>query len=177
MDKLKPTVLFSQVDYENPRFRVLHDHLQWPNGHKGEYFIIEGAPFVIILAVRDSQIAVVRQYRYTVDRVTIEFPKGGIEAGESPEQAALRELREEAAYVADRLELLATLACSIGNTRKQCYVFLAQDLSPSPEAAHRDATEHDMCCTWIQIDAFRSQIRSGEIIDQDSLAAWGIYQT
>lgn len=174
--KQKPEVLSTQVDYQNPRFCVRHDQLMWPNGHKGEYFVIEGSPFVIIIVERNGQIAVVEQYRYTIDQVTTELPKGGIEQGESPEDAAQRELREEVGCSAERLELLATLACSIGNSRKRCYVFLAHGAVPLSDAQPKDATEEDMRCAWFAIEDLRAKIRAKEIFDQDSLAAWAVYR-
>ncbi len=172
----KPTVLSTRVDYENRYFRVHHDHLQWPNGHRGEYFVIEGRPFVVVIAERDGEIALVEQYRYTVDRVTTELPKGLIEPGESPEDAARRELREEVGYFAERFELLATIASSIGNSRKSCHVWLAHHPIPLLDEQGKDATEDDLRCHWIPVSEFVAKIRLGEIMEQDSLAAWAVYQ-
>lgn len=44
----------------------------------------------------------VEQYRPPVDRVTVEFPAGLIDKGETPEDAALRELREETGFVGEK---------------------------------------------------------------------------
>ena len=170
-----PEILSTSVAYENPRFRVRHDRLRWPNGHTGDYFVIEGPPFVVIIAERDGRIALVEQYRYTVDEVTRELPKGGIEAGEAPEDAAKRELLEEVGCAAETLELLATIACNIGNARKRCYVFLAKNAIATSDARQKDATEGDLRCAWVSIDDLRAEIRAGKIRDQDSLAAWAVY--
>lgn len=40
-----------------------------------------------------------KQYRPPIDKVVIEVPAGLIDAGETPEQCAVRELREETGYV------------------------------------------------------------------------------
>lgn len=174
-ETLRPSVLSSAVDYTNSHFCVRHDRLRWPNGHEAAYFVIEGNPFVTIIAQRGDKIAMVEQYRYTVDQVTLEFPKGGIEPGESPIEAARRELLEESDCTAEALEPLGTIACSIGNSRKQCHIFLAKDSSPTGKAEHKDATEDDLRCRWFTADELRSMIRAGKIIDQDSLAAWTVY--
>jgi ADP-ribose pyrophosphatase len=50
------------------------------------------------------EIVLQKQYRPPVDKLVIEFPAGLIDAGETPEQAAIRELKEETGYVAEVLE-------------------------------------------------------------------------
>lgn len=171
----RPTVLSTAIAHENRYFRVLHDHLRWPNGHAGEFFVIEGRPFVVVIAEREGQIALVQQYRYTVERTTTELPKGLVEPGESPEDAARRELREEVNCTGSLVHL-ATIASSIGNSRKPCHVFLASRCQVLAEGQQKDATEDDLCCRWVLIGDFAAMIRVGEIMEQDSLAAWAIYK-
>lgn len=48
----------------------------------------------------------VEQYRPPVDRVTVEFPAGLIDKGETPEDAALRELREETGFVGEKCKVV-----------------------------------------------------------------------
>ena len=56
----------------------------------------------------------VEQYRPPVGKATVEFPAGLIDAGESPEEAALRELREETGYVGERCRVAP------GTSRQVC---------------------------------------------------------
>lgn len=46
-----------------------------------------------------KEIVLQKQYRPPIDKISLEIPAGLIDAGETPEQAALRELREETGYV------------------------------------------------------------------------------
>lgn len=46
-----------------------------------------------------SEIVLQKQYRPPLDKIVIEVPAGLVDAGESPEQAAVRELKEETGYV------------------------------------------------------------------------------
>ena len=66
--------------------------------------------FVVIVAVtRQDQILLVRQFRPAAAAVTLELPAGHVDPGETPEQAARRELLEETGYEADTFKLLASL--------------------------------------------------------------------
>ncbi len=58
------------------------------------------APVVVILAERsDGKIALVQQYRHPVGREILEFPAGKIDIGETPIEAARRELQEETGLI------------------------------------------------------------------------------
>jgi len=61
---------------------------------------IDGVGIVAVLDKPSGpEIVLQKQYRPPIDKVTIEVPAGLIDAGETPEQAAVRELREETGYV------------------------------------------------------------------------------
>src|SRR5439155_23416005 len=60
-----------------------------------EYFVTVHPLRAALLVVRGGEALLARQYRLLVDRVAWEVPGGAVEAGESPEAAALRECREE----------------------------------------------------------------------------------
>ena len=71
------------------------------------------------LVVRDNKILMVQTYRF--NRHIKELPGGGIEKGESPEEAALRELKEECGLEGTINRQLNTLHWKDGSTE---YVFL-----------------------------------------------------
>lgn len=45
------------------------------------------------------ELLLLKQYRPSIDKIAIEIPGGMVDAGESPEQAAVRELKEETGFV------------------------------------------------------------------------------
>ena len=90
------TVLDSAVHYRNPWITVREDRVIQPDGEEGAFGVVEMVPGVSVLPVDDDgTVYLVRVYRYTIDRHSLEALAGGIEDGEDPREAARRELREE----------------------------------------------------------------------------------
>jgi ADP-ribose pyrophosphatase len=90
------------------RYRIEYGHLVTPRGDS-PYTICRMWEFVCVLAVvpgnygEQPRIALALQYRYAINRWQLEMPAGRIEAGETPLEAAARELREECGLVPDEL--------------------------------------------------------------------------
>jgi len=85
--------------FTSPWFQVLAEST--PGGGPPHY-VIQGLDFVVIVALtRQDQLLLVRQFRRAAGAITLELPAGHIDPGETPEQAARRELAEETGYEAD----------------------------------------------------------------------------
>jgi 8-oxo-dGTP pyrophosphatase MutT (NUDIX family) len=98
------TVLDTTVHYRNPWITVREDRVIQPDGQEGAFGVVEMTPGVSVLPVdEDGTVYLVRVYRYTLDRHSVEALAGGIEDGEDPQEAARRELREEAGIDAAEL--------------------------------------------------------------------------
>src|SRR4051794_20523954 len=100
----------SREVYKNNWIRVREDIAEMPDGRTTLYGVTEMGQCVGILPfVSEHEVAMVRQYRY-VQRVNHrwEMPTGGMHVGETPEDAAQRELAEEVGYRAASLQLINT---------------------------------------------------------------------
>jgi ADP-ribose pyrophosphatase len=118
------------VEYETGWYTGGYDLVEQPNGTTKRYYWAELATAVVVVAVGDSQLVVVEQYRPTIRETQLELPAGIVEAGESFTHAAERELREETGFEASSTSLLQEVWCTTGVLRhKRGFVF-CEGLAP-----------------------------------------------
>lgn len=89
---------------KNPAFlTVRKDRIQYENGYIIDgYIVIESQDWVnAVVLTKENTLILVKQYRHGVREDILEIPAGAIEEGESPEEAVIREVREETGYVSN----------------------------------------------------------------------------
>jgi ADP-ribose pyrophosphatase len=85
----------SKVIYTHPRITLLEDQVELPDGTLSSYVRFDGhKSAAMVLAVRDEQVLLQREYSYPPDEILYQLPAGAIEEGEVPETAAKREFIE-----------------------------------------------------------------------------------
>src|ERR671915_677663 len=80
-----------------------------------------------IVAVRDSSVVLVSQYRHAANKVLLEIPAGKIEKNEAPMQAAVREMAEEIGC-SGTLKPLLKWYLAPGYSTELMHVFVATNL-------------------------------------------------
>lgn len=157
--------------------QVVHldvDTVQYPDGSTGELEMLRhpGAAAVIPFASdprgADPTVLLIRQYRYATGGPLFEIPAGRLDAGEAPEQCALRELKEEVGVTAGRLERLTTIWTTPGFTDEQIHLFWAADLAAGAHA--REPDEFIEVVPKPLSDVLR-MVRGGEICDGKTVVA------
>lgn len=129
----KPVVTNRELIVETRVFRIERVGLRFANGNEVSFERLcgSGRGAVMVVPMQDPRtLILVREYAAGLDRYELMFPKGLMEEGETPEQSACRELKEEVGYGARRLELLKTLSIAPGYTDFQTHIILARDLYP-----------------------------------------------
>ena len=86
----------------------------------------------------DGRVALVKQYRHPARRELLEIPAGKIEAGESPEMCAAREVEQEIGFRPGRMEKLLEFYSTPGFCEERLHVYLATTLAPSSQALDHD---------------------------------------
>ena len=96
--------LKTEVAFSTPWFDILAKTVDTEDA---PYYSLRVPDYACVLAITEEQrILAVRQYRPAVDRYTVELPSGIVDAGETPAEAAGRELLEETGYAAASIEVL-----------------------------------------------------------------------
>jgi len=166
--------LSSREVYRNHWLRVREDGIERSNGDRGIYGVVDKHDCAIILPIDGDHIWLVEQYRYPIGERALELPQGGWETdGVHPEELARGELREETGLTAARMTELPWMWIAYGFARQRQHVFVAEQLTPGP--TERDAEESDMKVVRLPIDEFVAKLRTGEIRDVCTLAAWTSY--
>ncbi|MGB4758657.1 MAG: NUDIX hydrolase [Candidatus Saccharimonadales bacterium] len=142
-DKLQPWQTTAQeIVFENKWFKIRKRHMQTPTGAVADYFIHEAPDSVICVCVSDDNTVLIeRQYRPPVEKISVDYPAGGIEADDTSTEAAIRrELLEEVGFTVETIRQLAVMDSEPGFSTKRTHVFLAKG-SINKEATPEE-TEH-----------------------------------
>ena len=111
-----------------PYFRLVGKHLADAPAHD-PFYALELPDYVSIVArTAGGEIVLVRQFRPAVEAVTLELPAGLVDAGGTPDQTAIRELKEETGFVADRVTLVGCLKPDTGRLGNRLWVYFAPDV-------------------------------------------------
>lgn len=165
--------LSSKKMYENVWISLRHDEFQTPNGKKGIYGVVSGKDFSLVIPKMGDDYFLIETYRYTVDKMSLEFPAGGIEPKEEPLESAKRELGEEAGLESNQFKKLGFLYSSNGFSTIGCHVFVAENCFCVPQKL--EDSEEGMQIKQFSLQEVKELIKSGNITDGPSVSAFCLY--
>jgi ADP-ribose pyrophosphatase len=161
--------LHSETLYHGRAFDVRKDRVRLPDCNITHLDIVDHQSAVTLLPVDENgSIWFVRQYRYPAQHYLLELPAGCIEPGETPEECAHREVREEIGMAAENLEKIGEFFLAPGYSTEYMYVYKAAGLIPAP--LQRDADEF-LSVERFSPDQVLQLVADGHIRDSKSLAA------
>ena len=156
-----PRILERRVAYASTYLDVVEKEVDL-GGTRGieTFWSVHTAGYTAIVAVtEDHRIPLVRQYRPAVETHVLELPSGAIELGESPAEAARRELREETGCESRHLIPLGRLHVDSGRFETQQWAFFA------PSARIVDAApsgDEELEVLFVRPEELRAFIVRGE---------------
>lgn len=132
-------------------------------GKPGVHYVIDLPRAAAVVPIMDDgRILLIRQYRHCVGRVLLELPAGRVDAGETVEAAARRELSEETGFEADHWTPLGRFFPLAGLSNHEGFFFEARGLRPGTR--HPDEFEDIELAPTTPAEA-RRLIASGELVD------------
>ncbi|WP_091512342.1 MULTISPECIES: NUDIX domain-containing protein [Amycolatopsis] len=149
------------------------DDVRMPGGSVAKREVVEHLGAVAICAVDDEgAVTLIHQYRHPLGRRIWELPAGLLDAeGESPVEAAKRELVEEAGVEAERWETLVDVAASPGFTDEVVRVFLARGVSEVDRAElGHDDEEADLVVHKVPLAEAVRMALAGELVNGATVA-------
>jgi len=164
----KPQVLSSQTVYAGKVFGIRRDEVIEPTGVRGTREMITHPGSVVVLPVLpDGRVVLIQQYRYAARQYLWELVAGRIDEGETPLEAAERELREETGYRAKRFRTFLEFFPTPGFLEEKMYLLLAEGLTPGQAEPEDDEKIVARPYTGKQLE---QMIRNGKLHDAKTIA-------
>ncbi|RDI63058.1 NUDIX domain-containing protein [Nocardia pseudobrasiliensis] len=166
--------LGSKTVYTNPWMEVREDSVRRADGSTGIFGVVSFPDFALVVPMDGDRLHLVEQFRYAQQRRCWEFPAGALpgRAAGDPTDLAHRELREETGLRAGRMVRLGAVDVSTGCIAQRGEVYLATELTEGePE---RELEEQDMRSAWFDRGTVERMIRTGEITDSQTIAAYSL---
>ena len=151
-----------ETNYLHPNIRV--DKCELPDGNILTPHILDYDDEIMIFALtRKQEVVLIKQYRHGIRDVILELPGGSVDKGESPLEAAKRELMEETGYSSDSFIEVGQASPNPAIYMNKVYSFLALDAEPTGKQSTYDAGAVDV--TLIPLDEVIAMARKRELIN------------
>ncbi|MEJ2252242.1 MAG: NUDIX hydrolase [Candidatus Lokiarchaeota archaeon] len=155
--------------FKNKFIGLRNDRAQRPDGVIVDYVVVEMHDFATVICQNElGKIVLVHQYRYPWHDISWETPSGLLEEGETPDEAALREVEEESGYKVKDLTFLLKFRPN-GITKAFCYLYFANVISGGNQSL--DPNE------FIEVEEFNPEeidklIKKEKIIHGPTITGW-----
>jgi ADP-ribose pyrophosphatase len=161
-------VLSSSTIYNGPVFGIRRDEVIEPSGVRTTREVITHPGSVVVLPVLpDGRILLIRQYRHAAHQYLWELVAGRIDAGESPREAAVRELIEETGYRAWSFRIFLDVFPTPGFLEERMFILLAEGLTAGEAEPEEDEKIFSRPFSFKQLE---EMIRTGKLRDAKSIA-------
>lgn len=166
-------VVSSKEVLRNKLFAVVDEVAEDSSGFTIHRAIIRHPGSAVMMAVDErDRVLLVKQFRLPAERDLWELPAGRVDPGETPLQAAKRELREETGYSAKLWTKLITFWASPGYVDEKMNLFLATGLK---EGAQEPMEDERIEMRWFTRKELRELVAAGKILDGKTLIGYFLW--
>lgn len=166
--KLKEKILKDNLIYKGDFLEIRNLEVKLPNGKNHNRDIVKHPGACAIVAFLDEEnIILVEQFRLALNKNLLEIPAGKIDRGESIENCARRELKEETGYIAGNIEYLGSIVTAPGFCDEIVYLYKATNLILDNKNEDEDEFTK---VKIININEVKEKIKKGEIIDSKTIS-------
>lgn len=155
--------LTREITYQKYSQRIERRDYRLPTGQVADFYIrIEGPAACALALTTDNKVITLPQYRPGPDAVLREIPGGRADEGESPQEAAVRELLEETGYAGDLEDWLGTWETDAYTQANRSVVIVKNCTQiAQPQLDDTEIGEVEL----VDMDHFITQVRAGQLTD------------
>ena len=158
-----------RVIYRGKKIDLALQSVRMSDGtYKDREVVVHRGAVALVPLIDVDYVCLLRNKRYSVGETLIEVPAGTIDAGETADSTAPRELAEETGYRAGKITRIAEWWVSPGVFTERMYLYLCEDLTPGQTEHQPDENLEPMIVRW---DEAMSMIHDGRIVDAKTIVA------
>jgi len=152
-------------------FKTRFDWVKNPrNSSQLKAVVLETSDWVNVVALTaEKKILVVSQFRFGIRKTTVEIPAGLVEPGETPQEAAIRELMEETGYTTNDWTYLGWVEANPAFLNNRCHMWLANNVIKNHTPALDESEDVVVCDLFIE--ELHREIREGAMRNALTLLA------
>lgn len=136
--------------------------------------VVHRGAVALLPILEGDRVCLVKNDRYSVGKTLLEVPAGTLDEGETPDETAFRELREETGFVAREIRQIASWWVSPGVMTERMYLYVCTSLTPGPTEHQADECLEPVIVTWTEALAM---VADGRIDDAKSMLSLLIGQS
>ena len=163
-----------EVVYEDPHKKIYRVTVDFGSYSK-ELFVSDHGERAAVVVSGPEGILLTRQYRFLIDRVSMEVPGGRIEPDESPQEAAQRECLEETGIACHNLTKLINFMPGLDTLHNPSHLFYTAIFDDTSAGAL--SSNEVIGPEWLPLDRCIEMVRNGEIADSLTVIALLSYST
>jgi 8-oxo-dGTP pyrophosphatase MutT (NUDIX family) len=154
------------------RMHIIEYDVELPNGNHTKYEVEHGGAcaVAVLIKTKDNEIILTHQYRFPLNKWIYDLPGGASQDGESIEQAAIRECREEIGIAPKQIEKINMFYPNPARTDWPAYVFYCEEFEYS-KLKTNDPSE-TVETVLMPVKEFKKLVDNQEIVDPTLLIAW-----